>query len=544
MVGSGAELSWADLVDMATVGLTRRPLRSSGPVELAGSAGAYGGALDRADPAGTVLDAAALVSAAQRAGMQAADGVRGPGRAEPDTAPELPARAAGVVRRAMGADLGVLTDLLGEAGRRGYRVPAPMLPALLDLAVRDAGLRAAVAGVLGQRGRWLAGYRPDWQRVAEAGVPRVPDDPAVWETGRRDERLGYLTQLRARDPAAARDLLAAGWDRETGDDRALLLGVLAGGLSAADEAFLTAALADRKGAVRDEAARLLARRPGSAFSRQAADRAAGLLRVEQHALRRRLIAGRPAEGTLAAVVAAAPLEVWEERFGLAPGQIVALPVEGAPAAEVQAGWRAAAIREASPVWAEALLAAGAEALRADGTSGAGVAGVASRAGGASGAGGILSPGGAGGNVGRGGAGWRDPAEWRRPAGWPEDAELAAVLTPQARTARGVALLAEATRGMAAGAAAVAEVTGYPGPWADELARAVLEVVWRSTVSGPGRWSGWLLAAAGRNLPVAGPVDYAAALTELADTSPPAWSAPLRRAAGAVTARRTFAEEIR
>src|SRR6202012_4737641 len=188
-----------------------------------------------------LLDAAALVSAARRAGGRAADGVRGPAGAEPHTPRELPPRAARVVRRAMAADPGVLADLLHEAARRGGRAPAPLLPALLDLAGRDTGLRPAGAGVLGQRGRWLARYRPDWQRVAEAGVPPVPDDPAVWATGRRDERGGYLTQLRGRDPAAARELLAAGWDRETGDDRALRPGVLEHGLSGADEEFLEAA---------------------------------------------------------------------------------------------------------------------------------------------------------------------------------------------------------------------------------------------------------------------------------------------------------------
>ncbi|HEY0718223.1 MAG TPA: hypothetical protein VGD68_11455, partial [Streptosporangiaceae bacterium] len=133
MTGPGAGLSWADLVDAATVGLTRRPLRSPG-FALAGPAGAHGGVPDRADPAAAVLDAAALVNAAQRAGVRAVDGVREPGQAEPDIAPELPPRAAGVVRRAMAADPAVLADLLGEAGRRGYRVPAPLLPALLDLA--------------------------------------------------------------------------------------------------------------------------------------------------------------------------------------------------------------------------------------------------------------------------------------------------------------------------------------------------------------------------------------------------------------------------
>jgi hypothetical protein len=104
------------------------------------------------------------------------------------------------------------------------------------------------------------------------------------------------------------------------------------------------------------------------------------------------------------------------------------------------------------------------------------------------------------------------------------------------------------------------VAGYPGPWPDLLARAVLDVLRRSAATGPGRAAGALLAAAARNLPVGGgaglPVggtdggpgtgasDYAAALIELAEGGPPAWAPLLRRAAGAVAARRTFLEEIR
>jgi hypothetical protein len=184
----------------------------------------------------------------------------------------------------------------------------------------------------------------------------------------------------------------------------------------------------------------------------------------------------------------------------------------------------AAVREGNAAWAEALLAAGPEALGAGGAVVLGAGGVA-------------------------GAGWRDPVQWRRPAGWPEDAELAAVLTPQARATRGVTLLAPLAAGRASLTGAVAadalsEVAGYPGPWPDELARAVLGVLRRGLAAGPGRWSGPLLAAAARNLPVTGPPDYAAALAELADDSPPIWSAPLRRAAGAVAARRMFLEEIR
>ncbi len=133
--------------------------------------------------------------------------------------------------------------------------------------------------------------------------------------------------------------------------------------------------------------------------------------------------------------------------------------------------------------------------------------------------------------------------------------------------RGAALLAGAAPGSAAGNAAAAEVAGYPGPWPDLLARAVLDVLRRGAAAGPGRAAGTLLAAAARKLPVTGgagrPVsaapggrgpagegagsgasDYAAALIELADNGTPGWAPLLRRAAGAVAARRTFMEEIR
>jgi hypothetical protein len=157
-------------------------------------------------------------------------------------------------------------------------------------------------------------------------------------------------------------------------------------------------------------------------------------------------------------------------------------------------------------------------------------------------------------------------------------ELAAVLTPEGRAARGAALLGGAAPGSAAGNAAAAEVAAYPGPWPDLLARAVIDVLRRGAAAGPGRAAGTLLGAAARNLPVGGdagrpvtgspdgpvgggspdgpvgggspdgPVggaaDYAAALTELADNGTPGWAPLLRRAAGAVAARRTFMEEIR
>jgi hypothetical protein len=562
--------SYDDLVAAATIGLSHRPLHVTG---LTGAAAAHAGVLESGDQAAALLDATALMVAARRAGARAAAGVACPVPAAEDTAAELPERAADLLEQARLADPALLASLLTTAASLGYRAPAPLLPALLDAAAKDHALRSPVAAVLGARGRWLAAYRSDWRSVADAAAPgragpdtAIPDPagsgagrpdpagsgagrpdpagpdaggpvaagagpaadgPAVWETGRRPERRGYLTALRARDPAAARDLLAAGWSAETADDRADLLGVLARGLSAADEEFLERVLDDRKASVRAAARRLLAQLPGSAFTRRAARRATALLRLEQHGRHLRLAATRPDRADLAAIrdgitarpptaaigpgswlliqmISAAPLAGWVTGLGLDPGQLASLPVAGDLRVDVHAGWRLAAIDQASSPWAEALLA-------------------------------VPEPG---------------QAIQRPPDAWPRDFQLAALLDPPARATRAAALLATA----AAMPHALTEVRNCPGPWPCCLAEAVMAAL-RRTVTSAARLgtavtrAGWpeeLVAVAGRSLPAAGPTDYAAALRRLAhiDRCPPHWSSALRRAGAAIAVRRAFLEEIR
>jgi len=525
-------LSYDDLVAAATVGVGRRPELVTG---LAGPAAAHADVLSRDDPAASVLDAAALLTVARRAGWPPGPGVSCPEPAAADDAPELPPRAAVLLGRAREVDAGLLADLLAAAGAAGYRAPAPLLPVLLDAASRDRGLRPAVAGVLGHRGRWLAAYRADWQRVvAGPARPDPADGPEVWQTGRRAERIGYLAALRGTDPAAARDLLRSGWASETGDDRAGLLPVLASGLSAADEEFLEMALDDRKAAVRAAALRLLARLPGSAWSGRATARAWPLLRLEGAAPDQMLVAslpsgpdpaaardglagGPPPPGISAAawqltqVIALVPLGQWADRFGLAPVGIVALPVSGELASHVHAGWRLAAVRQARADWAAALLASGTrhpQTLRAG----------------------------------------------NRPlAAWPADEQLVAVLPPAARAARVAALLSRS----AVTPAALAELAACPGPWPVSLAEVVVSMLRTVVAAAPGspaaqsswagtRWASELAAVAARNLPAAGEFDYAAALNRLAEAGscPPPWPVVLHRMAGTIALRRAFLEEIR
>lgn len=525
-------MSYDDLVAVATVGVGRRPELVTG---LAGPAAAHAHVLSSADPAASVLDAAALLTVARRAGWQPAPGVSHPAPATADTAPELSPRAARLLDQARQADAGLLAGLLTAAAAAGYRAPAPLLPGLLDAATRDRSLRPAVAAVLGQRGRWLAAQRADWQRIAGgAAAPGPAAGPELWPTGSRAERISYLAALRDRDPAAARELLAAGWAGETGDDRAELLPVLACGLSPADEEFLEAALDDRKGEVRAAAVRLLARLPSSAWCRRATARATALLqlagRAPRHTLAARLpagldpaarrdgIGGQPpppgisvAAWQLTQVIAAVPLDEWVDRFRLTPAEIVTLPVSGDLARQVHAGWRLATVRQASPDWAAALLAAGArhpQTVRA-----------------------------------------RD----RSPAAWPADGQLAAVLPPAAQAARVAALLSRT----AITPEALAELRACPGPWSASLAEVVVSMLRTTVTAAPGspgvqsswagsRWAGELAAAAARNLPATGGFDYAAALSRLAEASacPPPWPVVLHRMAGTIALRRAFSEEIR
>jgi hypothetical protein len=537
--GGTASASFDDLVTAATVGLSRKPFAVT---ELDGPAAAVAGALDPSDPASALLDAAALLTVARRAGFRPEQGIVGPpaSAVSPvEAAPELSPRAERSLRQLGGAQLApgfaagdkeLLADLLTAAGEAGYVASAPLLPDLLDAAVRTTALRPVVAAVLGVRGRWLAGHRTDWQRVVDAGpAVAVPaDDPEVWRTGSQAERQAYLAALRHRDPNAGRELLAADWARLPADERAALLAALARDLSAGDEEFLDAVLDDRASGVRVIAQRLLTRLPRSRFRERATDRATAVLRLERHGQRQSLAVTRPANPDAAAVrdgidvrlpspsiglgawlltqlIAAVPVATWTDLFGLSPAEIVALPVEprldAARRLDVHAGWRLAAVSQGSAEWAQALLTAG------DPDDGGG----------------------------------------RPPAAWPDDQRLAAALPPATRAERAAALLAGAklTPGPAAANQAIAEVGGAPMPWPGGLADVVMTILGRAApLAALPRLPRGLLDLAARGLPATGGRDYAAELTRLADAHPQNWTPLVRKTAETVLLRRAFLEEIR
>jgi hypothetical protein len=366
-----------------------------------GVSGAVSGEGPAEDSAGRLLDQAAVLTVRRRAGRLPGGG---PVAITPAPAEELPvaprAAAARLARILRGEQIRVLPEWLDAAAERGVRVPARLLPELLERGRSDRVLRSSIARAVGRRGVWLALQNTDWAYLVGSG-----DDPGggpdVWETGTRNQRVAHLVRLREVDPAAAREALASTWASEPAPERAAFLATFDRGLSPDDEDFLEAALEDRGKDVRQLASDLLARLPDSAYGRRMAERARGCVRAEERTVRMRrqtwLVveppvahdedlardgvpfhpsgsfapggrAGGPVgarAGWLREILARTPLTTWTELFGLPPMEIVCLPIADAAdrdsrgARDVHIGWARAALRQRDAEWARALLKGGA-----------------------------------------------------------------------------------------------------------------------------------------------------------------------------------------
>ncbi|MFF8098713.1 DUF5691 domain-containing protein [Streptomyces sp. NPDC016640] len=380
--------AWEELVTSALLGTDRRTPAGTAPGPRAPLA---------------LLDAAAVATVRRRAGLRPA---RAAGRPEPapeDRRPGLPPAAARRLttlladrpgasaggRRGAAPDLmELLPQWLAAANARGFAAPPAALPALLDAARGRTDLRPAALRFAGPRALWLARFNPDWRFAlrslpggpAAGPGPRDPDGVRrLWQEGLFAERVALLGALRSREPAAARELLAATWETERAEDRLMFLDSLRAGLGPDDEPFLEQALADRSRNVRATAAELLSALPGSALAERMAVRAGACVAVdhtrdvptitveaphecdagmERDGVVAKAPAGRGERSWwLGQLVEAAPLGSWSRRLGgRTPREIVALPVADDWQGELHAAWCRAAVRQHDAAWSRALLA--------------------------------------------------------------------------------------------------------------------------------------------------------------------------------------------
>jgi Family of unknown function (DUF5691) len=354
----GAGIDWDRLLSTATIGTDRR-----GSDEQAAQA---------------LLDDAAVAVLRARAGVlpgTAATPVPAPATTGPECPRPAAQRLAGLLADRGELQLDLLAEWLGLACDAGVRVPAQLLPELLDAGRRRRDLRPGIVTAGGERARWLAAQNPDWSYLDAAPAsqptgPAAPPDPMQWQEGGTGQRVGYLTALRHTDPAVAAELLRDEWAGIGPQERPALLGALAVGLGPDDEAFLETALDDRRKEVREEAARLLRRIPNSAYNLRMAQRArqivavpvGGPVRVAPPAacdktMRRDGVAPKPPAGTkvgekawwVREILARTPLSVW-------PADLLDRKVADGWHTDLHTGLAHAAREQDDPAWADRLLA--------------------------------------------------------------------------------------------------------------------------------------------------------------------------------------------
>ncbi|MGW4243369.1 DUF5691 domain-containing protein, partial [Nocardia sp. NPDC004722] len=374
--GGSADGASTELVSAALVGTARR---QSDPAGLAAPVAAAAAGLGE-DSAAVLLESAALQDCFARGGVSATV-AEGGDTATDDERPLLPAAAGARLGDLLRDNSPFLDEWFLLVGPRDFRAPDGLVSFLLDRAKALAPHREPLLRLAGARGRWLAAQHPGWRSLVRAAA----EDEQVWSHGRAAERRSWLTQLRHRDPAAARAALAGTWGTESGPGKAELLAVLSDGLSLEDEALLESALDDRRAEVRRLAADLLGRLPDSAFARRMRERAGAWLSFGPHLVRPQLVTTGPgvlddaarrdgvgdsfgytayrADGApdlsaewLHRVVAGTPLSHWERMLG-SPEEAVRVSMAQSVRGPMFAGWTDAALAQRDPEWAAALFGA-------------------------------------------------------------------------------------------------------------------------------------------------------------------------------------------
>jgi Family of unknown function (DUF5691) len=180
----------------------------------------------------------------------------------PEVLPEAPAAASGRLVEILSHRRDLLAEWLTLAETGGYRVPHWLLVDLLEVGRSQAELAELIQPVGGERGAWLASQNEAWAFAARV------DPEEAFSTGGRAERRRALEMLRHSYPSRGRELLSGGWDNESAEMRAELLGALAEGLTAEDEPLLQRAVGDTRKEVRQAALDLIRRIPNSEFGQR------------------------------------------------------------------------------------------------------------------------------------------------------------------------------------------------------------------------------------------------------------------------------------
>lgn len=371
---------WGELTKTALLGTERAPFT---PVLTNSEADPLFMQIDSAKREQAVLAAAAVLSTYRRSGVTPAKATgKTPEQAAEETLPRCSPAASSLLKRTLQSQFSLLLpEFLEESARAKKRVPEELLPAVLEAAKKDSSIRPHLAGVVGNRGLWLASLNPEWSFISAAS------STADWETASRVGRVALLRQTRREEPSKAIELMQSTWKQDGPEDRIAFTTELSEGLSASDEPFLEIGLDDKRKEVRQRAADLLLRLPTSAIVARMQERAAQIVKLSSSGASKfkKLIGKGPqieielpaawdsdwlrdgieqksptGKGEKAwwlhQIVSAVPVAFWQQHLGMAPNDCVDAAAASDYAYELLTGWAASTVRHRDALWAKAILA--------------------------------------------------------------------------------------------------------------------------------------------------------------------------------------------
>lgn len=368
--------AWKDIVAAAILGTERRPFS---PPALGGEIDEILASLGDSSNEDALLSSAAILTSWRAAGVLPESTAQTcfVAEAPPEEKPVCPSVASRILRDALQeTPISEVTSLLQIVAGAGAIVPAGLLPELLRMGASSTELRPFIAQTMGQRGAWLAHLRDDWSYILGQTIGH---DDSAWED-KLAVRVAYLTEVRRKDPARARELLAGVWKSDPAAARRDLLSTFETGLCTEDEEMLERALDDRSKEVRTAAFGLLAQLPDSSFANRMCERARGAIRFSKGLLKTRFDVEPPEEidgpakrdgldldhlprsvqggqraNALCGVARATPLSLWTVETGCDPRKLLNLSSHSDWKVAIETGWCEAAISQRNCEWALALL---------------------------------------------------------------------------------------------------------------------------------------------------------------------------------------------
>lgn len=245
---------WNELVKLALLGTDRSTLSPAMKVELQ----SYGIDTEK-EITEVVLESAALQAPLQKAGFQPK---KWEGKNLPESSEETLANCS--IKSANHLNLILsgrypyaLTEFVQTMADYNKCLPAELLPDLLDKCLKDENLWQKLAPTIGNRGYWLIGLNPAWQKLA------IEVSQEKWELGTKAERVAILKKLRKENSTEGLKYLLSTWAEDGLAEKAAFLKCLAIGLSDVDEVFLEECLDFPRKEIRETAAMLLSELPNS-----------------------------------------------------------------------------------------------------------------------------------------------------------------------------------------------------------------------------------------------------------------------------------------